>query len=172
MPYGFGVGEFTYPDPGMTAGLPQAAPAGYLTLRVSGRVGHGAEAFGAAADALLGWRMHRRVPLGVTATAERAAPGVRVTLRAGPLRAPCEVVWAVREPTRAGFAYGTLAGHPECGEEAFVLDLGPDGAVRFTVLAFSRPAAWYARAAGPLGRLAQHAAARRYIAALGACVRG
>jgi len=170
MPYGFRVGAFTYPDPGMTAGLPEAGPAGFRALRVSGVVGHGAEAFGAAADALLGWRMHRRVPLGVAASAERAAPGVRVTLRAGPLRAPCEVVWAVRGPTRAGFAYGTLPGHPECGEEAFVLDLGPDGAVRFTVLAFSRPAARYARAAGPLARLAQRAAARRYVGALRAQV--
>src|SRR3954447_24127824 len=103
--YGFPVDGFTYAGAGMTAGLPENGPAGFRALRVSGVVGHGQEAFEAAADALLGWRMHRRVPLGVRATAEQAAPGVRVTLRAGPLRAPCEVVWAVREPARAGFAY-------------------------------------------------------------------
>ena len=37
---------------------------------------------------------------------------------------------------------------------------------RFTVRAFSRPAAWYMRAAGPFGRLGQRVFARRYAAAL------
>lgn len=53
--------------------------------------------------------------------AERALvlPGVG----AGPLRlrAPCRVVYTVTESRRRGFAYGTLPGHPECGEEAFVI---------------------------------------------------
>ena len=82
------------------------------------------------------------------------------------LPVPCRVVWAVEEERRAGFAYGTLPGHPERGEEAFVVDLAPDGAVWFTVRAVSRPAAWYMQAAGPLGRLGQRIFARRYGSAL------
>jgi uncharacterized protein (UPF0548 family) len=126
----------------------------------------------AARRALFGWHMHRAVPLGVTATAPEAAPGVRVTLRIGPIRAPCQVVWTVQQPARSGFAYGTLPGHPESGEEAFLLDHHPDGAVDFTVLALSRPAAWYARAAGPLARWTQLAAAHRYASVLRRLSRG
>jgi uncharacterized protein (UPF0548 family) len=170
MSYGAGVdarrtGTFSYPDAGMTADR-TSPPPGFHALRVRTRLGSGPALFAAAAEALLTWRMHRATPLGVTAGAARAAPGVRVTLRFGPVRAPCRVVWSVREPRRAGFAYGTLPGHPECGEESFLLTLGPDGAVDFTVTAFSRPAAWYTRAAGPLARTAQHLVARRYGAAL------
>jgi uncharacterized protein (UPF0548 family) len=111
--------------------------------------------------------MHGAVPfLRVRPGAPRAAPGVRLTLALGPVRAPCEVVWTVREEHRAGFGYGTLPGHPESGEEAFVVERRPDGSVFFTVQAISRPAAWYARAAGPLGHRLQAAVARRYAAAL------
>ncbi|NEE35777.1 DUF1990 domain-containing protein, partial [Streptomyces sp. SID7982] len=57
--------------------------------------------------------------------------------------------------------YGTLAGHPERGEECFTVDLADDGTVWFTVLAFSRPASWYTRLAGPLVPVVQHWYARR-----------
>src|SRR3712207_7231330 len=58
------------------------------------------------------------------------------------------VVYTVEEPDRAGFAYGTLPGHPERGEELFLLDRAPDGQLRLTISAFSRPATWLARAGG------------------------
>ena len=54
--------------------------------------------------------------------------------------APVRVVYVVDEPRRRGFAYGTLPGHPESGEEAFVVELQEDDEVTFTVTAFSRPA--------------------------------
>jgi uncharacterized protein (UPF0548 family) len=163
---------FSYAPVGMTArpgGLP---PDGFRQLRLQVRLGHGPEVYEAARRALFGWHMHRGVPLGITATAPEAAPGVRVTLRIGPVRAPCQVVWTRREPTHAGFAYGTLPGHPECGEEAFLLDLRPDGTVDFTVFALSRPAAWYARAAGPVTPWVQRAAAHRYATVLRRLSRG
>ncbi|WP_433894278.1 DUF1990 family protein [Streptomyces sp. CA-111067] len=153
------MSELTYAAAGMTADG-AAVPPGFHSMRVRTPLDPGS--FEAATEALFGWRMHRATPLGVTATAPTAAPGVRVVLRAGPLRAPCEVVWTVREDDRAGYGYGTLPGHPECGEESFLVQRRPDGSVDFTVFALSRPAAWYVRAAGPAGRLAQRAAARRY----------
>src|SRR5882757_8772560 len=113
---------FSYPTVGMTARSGPPPPDGFRKLRVQVGLGHGPEVYEAARRALLTWRMHRAVPLGVTATAPEAAPGVRVTLRIGPVRAPCQVVWTRHEPTSSGFAYGTLPGHPECGEEAFLLD--------------------------------------------------
>lgn len=72
------------------------------------------------------------------------------------LRAPCEVVWTIDEPRRRGFAYGTLPGHPERGEEAFVADWDEDDAVWLTITAFSTGARWFARLAAPLVPLFQN----------------
>jgi hypothetical protein len=56
------------------------------------------------------------------------------------MRAPCRVVYVIDEPRRRGFAYGTLPGHPESGEEAFVLEQRDDGTIASNIIAFSRPA--------------------------------
>jgi uncharacterized protein (UPF0548 family) len=58
------------------------------------------------------------------------------------------VTYVLDEPRHKGFAYGTLPGHPERGEEAFALELHDDGAVTFTITAFSRPASLLAKAGG------------------------
>ncbi|WP_035812983.1 DUF1990 family protein [Jiangella gansuensis] len=160
---------FTYPEVGATRDA-GPLPAGYHHVRMRERVGHGRSAFEAVAEGTVTWSLHRSIGLRVTATAERAAEGVEVTsaLAVGPvhlLRIPCRVVWVLDEPGRAGYAYGTLPGHPECGEESFVTELDDAGDVWFTVTAFSRAAAWYARLGGPLTRGVQHLATRRYVAA-------
>ncbi|GHF27263.1 hypothetical protein GCM10011600_30150 [Pseudolysinimonas yzui] len=56
------------------------------------------------------------------------------------LRAPVRIVYVIDEPTRRGFAYGTLPGHPESGEEAFIVEQREDESVWLTIRAFSRPA--------------------------------
>ena len=71
------------------------------------------------------------------------------------------MVWTAYEKNRIGFASGTGAGHPECGEEAFLVELAADGTVWFSVTAFSRPDCWYSRLAGPLVPVFQRAYARR-----------
>ncbi|MEU0083400.1 DUF1990 domain-containing protein [Streptomyces sp. NPDC006274] len=152
-----------YPEVGATRNDP--LPGGYHHLRHTARIGSGRAVFEAAGSAVTTWRMHRASGARVRATAERAGAGVRVevSVGVGPLRvaAPCEVVWTIHDRDRAGFAYGTLTGHPEQGEEAFTVDLHDDGSVWFTVLAFSRPAAWYSRLGGPLVPVLQRWYARR-----------
>ncbi|MGA4946471.1 DUF1990 family protein [Streptomyces cinereoruber] len=164
----------TYREVGATR-TPEALPEGYHHLRYSTVVGHGRAAFAAAGTAVTAWRMHRRSGAGLTADADRAGPGVRVEVSAGVGRfriaVPCAVIWTAYEEDRTGFAYGTLAGHPECGEESFLVTLEPDGAVRFTVTAFSRPAVWYTRLAGPLVPFLQRAYARRLARTLRRLVR-
>ena len=158
----------TYAEVGATRHA--ALPPGYQHLRVRARIGTGC--FERAAAAILGFEMHRRIPARVRASGRRAAPGVRVTVTIGPLRAPCEVVWAEDGPDRAGFGYGTLPGHPEVGEESFLVERDADGTVWFTVTAFSRPARWYTRPAGPGIVLFQRLYARRLAAVLrGLCAR-
>lgn len=162
-------GPFSYPEVGATARRP--LPDGYQQLHHTERIGHGRAVFEAAGTAVTTWAMHCDSGARVRATTDRAEPGTRVTvsLGLGPLRltAPCEVVWTAYGEDRTGFAYGTLAGHPECGEEVFMVDLRDDGSVWFTVTAFSRPAAWYSRLAGPVVPVLQKAYARR----LGRCLR-
>ncbi|MFI9628971.1 DUF1990 family protein [Streptomyces sp. NPDC052042] len=157
------MSTLTYAEVGATRLGP--LPDGYHHLHHRALVGRGRADFEAAGAAVTGWGMHRRSGARVSASVARAEPGarVRVSLGMGPLRfnAPCRVVWTADEPERMGFGYGTEAGHPECGEECFVVDLADDGTVWFTVMAFSRPAAWYARLAGPLVPVAQRWYARR-----------
>lgn len=91
-----------------------------------------------------------------------------VALPLGPLRvlAPCRIVYVLEEPYRRGFAYGTLPGHPERGEESFVVTRSPDGEVRFTVTAFSRPADLLARLGAPVAGRIQRRVTRRYVEGL------
>ncbi|WP_329126480.1 DUF1990 family protein [Streptomyces sp. NBC_01465] len=161
-------GALNYEERGATRLLP--LPPGYHHLQVRSPVGHGRAAFEAAGSAVTGWRMHRATGARVTAEVPRVEPEtfVEVSLGFGPLRfrAPCEVIWTAYESERTGFAYGTRARHPECGEESFVVELAADGTVWFTVTAFSRPASWYTRLAGPLVPVLQRAYAHRLTAVL------
>ncbi|WP_249714116.1 DUF1990 family protein [Rhizomonospora bruguierae] len=161
------MSEFTYPEVGATRD--GRLPAGYHHLRYRRYVAD-REAFGAAAEAVLTWRVHRAAGMRMDASAERAGPGVHVTtgLGVGPLRlsAPCEVVWSVDEPDEAGFAYGTLSGHPERGEESFLVTRDGKGRVWFTVTSFSRADRWFTRLAGPGTVAFQQLYARRLAATL------
>jgi len=153
----------TYPEVGATS--TDQLPAGYHHLRHRTLLGHGRDVLEAAGEAVLTWRMHRAMGVAMDARAQRAAPGVDVvvTVGSGPLRlrAPCRVVRVIAEPDRIGFAYGTLDRHPEQGEECFMVHMDTGLAVWLTVTAFSRPARWYSRAAGPAVPVLQKLYARR-----------
>ncbi|MFI6516268.1 DUF1990 family protein [Spirillospora sp. NPDC050679] len=159
---------FTYDEVGATETLD--LPPGYNHLRVRVPVGEGPVVFRNAADALMEFWMHRAIPVRLNASARRAEPGVSVEvgLGVGPLRinAPCRIIWTTDLERRAGWAYGTLPGHPERGEESFVVHLDDEGEVWLTVTAFSLPASRLARAAGPLVPVMQRAYARRCGAVL------
>ena len=157
----------TYPEVGATAA---ELPEGYQHLHAARVVGTGRELFEQCAETVLSWGVQRGAGLAVV-PGDRVEVGSehRVGLGVGPLRlwAPCRVVYVVDEPDRKGFAYGTLPGHPESGEESFVVSLHEDGTVQFDVTAFSRPATWFARLGGPVTRLVQRWATWRYLDAVG-----
>jgi uncharacterized protein (UPF0548 family) len=159
--------DLTYDEVGATRGT---LPPGFHHLRCSRVIGVGADAFAAASSALLAWQVQLRAGFRVTASEGTAQVGAIVLLGAGagPLQfhAPCRVVYTVTEAQRRGFAYGTLPGHPERGEEAFMIEERENGSVVFKITAFSRPATLAARAAGPLGRLIQRRVTQRYLNAL------
>jgi len=82
------------------------------------------------------------------------------------LKIPCRVLEVIDEPARRGFTYGTLPGHPEAGEERFLLEHLNDGRILFTITALSRPASTLAKLGGPLSRAAQRFMTQRYLRAL------
>ncbi len=164
-------GGYTYPEVGATREvdrMPQDAH----------RVGHrrslgGPEVFARAAAFVLGYGMQRAAGFEVTASTPVPEPGTMVTLRArfGPLRltAPTRIVYVIDEPDRRGFAYGTLPGHPESGEELFLVErVGQETWVE--VRAFSRPGRWFTRLGGPVARLLQRRATVAYVDAVSRAV--
>ncbi|WIM68531.1 DUF1990 domain-containing protein [Corynebacterium breve] len=62
----------------------------------------------------------------------------------------CRVVALIDEAHCRGFAYGTLPGHVESGEERFVVKQAPDGTLTLHIDASSEPATWWLKAARPI----------------------
>lgn len=157
----------TYPEVGATLG--DVLPAGYDHVRRSAVIGRGGADFERATAALMSWQVQRRSGLTVRESTYVALDEVVwMGAGAGPLRVGfrCRVVAVVDEERRKGFAYGTLPGHPESGEEAFILVLRDDDAVELHVVAFSRPTQWWSRIIGPVGSLVQRWMTGRYLKAL------
>ncbi|ORA80003.1 DUF1990 domain-containing protein [Mycobacterium malmoense] len=155
----------TYPEVGATAA--GQLPAGYGHLQLETQIGTGRQRFEQAADAVMRWGMQRGAGLRVWASSEVAEVATVVLVKMGFLPAPCRVVYVIDEPDIRGFAYGTLPGHPESGEERFVVRHDPTTSAVFAeVSAFSRPATWWSRAGGPLVPLGQRVIARRYLRAV------
>jgi uncharacterized protein (UPF0548 family) len=156
----------TYPDVG--AAVTGRFPPGYDHIDERVRVGP-ADEFERARAALFTWTLQRHARVHVHPPDARPAVGATVLLlrRFGPFRviAPCRVTWAEDRPGRAGFAYGSLPGHPERGEESFVLDRDEDG-TWLRIRAFSRPARWYARLGAPVTRLVQRRILAAYLRAI------
>jgi uncharacterized protein (UPF0548 family) len=156
---------FTYRAVGATRH--GALPRGYDHVDREHVVGSGRAAFDRAAAAVLDWSAQRGAGLRVQASGPAGVPGTVVLMTAGlprlGLDIPCRVVWAVDEPDRRGFGYGTLPGHPESGEESFVVSLRPGGDVVYTLRAFSRLATPLSRLGGPISHRVQTLALDRYV---------
>lgn len=156
---------FTYPEVGATRAM--TLPAGYRNDRIAAVVGHGDEAWVTACEGVRTWQAHRRAGVAVSPQDAPVEEGVAValTVRLASLAvvARCRIAYVTDEEERFGFAYGTLPGHPERGEEAFHVARAPDGSVRFEIVAFSRPAAMPARLVGPVTRLVQARITDRYL---------
>ena len=155
----------TYAEVGATAA--RELPAGYDHQHVERQIGTGQERFEQAADAVMHWGMQRGSGLRVQASSEVAVVDAVLVVRMGFLPAPCRVVYVVDEPDIRGFAYGTLPGHPESGEERFAVRYDPKTSAVFAeVTAFSRPGAWWSKAGGPFVVTAQRVIAKRYLRAV------
>ena len=131
----------TYWERGATAW--QRMPAGYAHATTRGVIGRGEADWAAARHALRTWKV---VPDGkwvefYPEPRVRAGAQVMVCFRLMRLwwTSPCRVVYVVDEPHRFGFAYGTLPGHVEQGEERFLVERDPlTGEVAYEVRVMAR----------------------------------
>lgn len=158
------MSDLTYAEVGRTR--TDDMPAGYRHVRRHAVIGRGADAFAAVRAGMLDFQIHRLAGMRILASTPPALDSTFTTgIGLGPLRiwAPCRIVWYSADDGEFGYGFGTRPGHPAHGEEAFLATLRDDE-VHFTIRAFSRPAAWYARLGGPLTTLTQQRATDRYLA--------
>ncbi|MFZ4634973.1 MAG: DUF1990 family protein [Saprospiraceae bacterium] len=120
------------------------------------RLGRGPEVWQKACTAIRSWRMFPgtwariypdQAPIMVGQTVAMSAYVWGVWWRNA-----CRIVYIIDEPDRFGFAYGTLPGHVETGEELFCVEQDADGWIWYRIKAFSRPRFWLARLAYPVAR--------------------
>lgn len=155
---------FTYQEIGATAG---ELPTEYHHVRESRQIGTGRDRFEEAADSLMRFGIQRGIGLRVLTSEPEAAAGVNVATRLWPFWALCRVVYVIDEPNRRGFAYGTLHGHPETGEESFIVRLDPsNNVVSVEITAFSKPSFWWVRAGNLVVKQLQRLVTQRYLRAL------
>ncbi|MCW2798610.1 MAG: hypothetical protein JWQ70_82 [Aeromicrobium sp.] len=158
-----GTTALTYPEVGASAREP--LPAGYHHVRASRSLG--LVDFDSVAEILMTWQVQERSGVHLISGPERASVGADVTFRFLGQVIPCRVVEIVDEPDRRGFAYGTLPGHPETGEERFVAERNSiTGEVTVTIKAFSNPGSWKTKLIGPAGRALQTMMTQRYLKAM------
>ncbi|MFC6152441.1 DUF1990 domain-containing protein [Nocardioides yefusunii] len=147
-------------------------PRGFRTVHET-RFLPGAD-LGHVGDRLLTWGVHEGAGLDVFVTSPRVAVGEVILMRWRPfawvprwtsITVPCRVTHVWNDPDRVGFVYTTLPGHPEHGEELFLLE-PVDGGVQFTVTAFSKAGRWFTWLGAPVARRVQDATTRKYLHAL------
>lgn len=137
-------------------------------------LGDGAIAFAAGVTALRTWVAQHGIGARVFPDGQPVEVGatVLVVLHRGPIRVVAlnRIVAVIDEPDRFAFAYGTLPGHPERGEESFMVEHLPDDTVRATIRVDAEPGTIPARATAPLVRRLQLTALHGYLDAIAAHV--
>ncbi|QYH35940.1 DUF1990 family protein [Salinibacterium sp. M195] len=190
----------TYPNAPVTYGAVGATrgstftvlpPEGFRRVERSARIGHGDERWNFARQQVLTWGIKRRSGFGVTLLPRdplgnlldlshdsdshpQVRPGDTIVLSIGRGRftahEPVRVVYVVDQPKTAGFAYGTLEGHPLRGEESFMIERRDDNSVWVTVRSFSRPSSTKWMLLSPALRILQYIVVGRYLRALAGAI--
>ena len=169
--------DFSYSAVGASAATP---PAGFVVDRTRIKLGEGEAVYESASAALRRWDHFKLgwVDVWSPETPVEAGEVVAVMGRALGLwwLNCCRIVYVVNEtgPIRKfGFAYGTLPGHVESGEERFVIEWNQgDNSVWYDILAFSRPSQVLIRLGSPIVRRMQKRFGRDSAAAVFRSVNG
>ncbi len=160
--------QTTYAEVGATRD--ELAPSGYAVDHNRTELGRGETTFRRAAGAIRAWAMFpaplaRIEPLPIPIAAGELAGVVIHAFGLWWLNA-ARIVYVIDEPRRFGFAYGTLPGHAEQGEERFLVHWRDDDSVWYDLYAFSKPRYWPAKVGAPIVRSLQRRFARMSLAAV------
>jgi len=168
--------SFTYSAVGATAETP---PTGFVVDHTRIKLGEGELAFEAAKAALLRWEQFNLGWVEVWPPKKQIQTGEVVAVLGQAVGFwwlnSCRIVYVVDEPgpiSRFGFAYGTLPGHVESGEERFLVEWDrKSDEVWYDILAFSRPNHVLTRLGYPVVRRTQKRFGRDSAAAMLKAVR-
>lgn len=148
--------DFSYPEVGRSF---DGSPAGYNIDHSRVRLGNGEETFRKACAALRAWTMFPAPWTRIDPANAPLVTGQVVAMLAhvygGWWLNACRIVYTIDETKpvrRFGFAYGTLPGHVERGEERFSIEWLADDTVWYDLRAFSQPRYWLVKLAKPLAR--------------------
>jgi uncharacterized protein (UPF0548 family) len=167
---------YTYEAVGATAETP---PAGYVVDRTRMKLGEGEAVFRSAITALRRWEQFRLGWVEAWSPDTPIQPGEVVAVMGRAIGVwwlnACRIVYIVNEAgpiSKFGFAYGTLPGHVESGEERFLIEWNRgDNSVWFDIVAFSRPNHFLTRFGYPVVRRLQKQFGRDSAAAMLKAVR-
>lgn len=123
-------------------------------------LGSGEECFQTAVHRLFSWKAHQHA--GITVTESDSI----VELKFWGIRSYCRILKSHQGSRRAILIYGTLEKHVERGEEAFEIRMADNGQVTAHIVAFSKPAKWWAKLANPVVRLVQLRITDKYLEGL------
>ena len=166
---------FTYAEVGATRTTP---PAGYRVDHNRIQLGSGEQTYQRAVEALKRWQQFElgwvRVASPETAIEEGAVVAVEVKAFGLWSLNAARIVYVLNNADDAnkhfGFAYGTLPGHVEQGEERFLIEWRAEDSVWYEIYAFSRPRHPLAQMAAPIIRKLQKQFARDSLAAMQSAV--
>lgn len=152
---------FSYHEVGATR---NKIPAGYPVNHHRIQIGSGAETFSRAKNAIQNWTMYRlewtRLFPSDTPVVQGAAVCVIVDHGFCRLINPCRIIYILEETgesERYGFAFGTLPGHSEEGEERFTVEWRrADDSVWYELVSFARPHHILAKIGFPFVNFFQH----------------
>lgn len=163
--------DFTYSAVGATATTP---PAGYVVDHTRIILGTGEQTFEAAKSALLHWHQFQ---LGWVEASPKTTPiqeGAVIAVLGHVLGMwwlnACRIVYVLDDSgtnLRFGFAYGTLPGHAESGEERFQIEWDrTTNEVYYDIFAFSRPNYFATKVGYPFVRQFQKKFVKNSVAAM------
>jgi uncharacterized protein (UPF0548 family) len=157
---------FNYAEVGQSLG---PTPAGYASNHGRVRLGYGEAIFNRAVEALRNWKMF---DLGWVSLCWPEAE-IEVGTTVAPLARhfafwslhPARIVFLIDDDDarmrRSGFAYGTLEGHGEKGEETFIIEWHhADDSVWYDLRSFSKPGQLLTALGYPVVRMLQKRFAR------------
>jgi uncharacterized protein (UPF0548 family) len=170
--------DFSYREVGATR---SGAAAGYPINHHRDPIGLGEQVFRRGVEAVRRWAMYDLAWTTLCWPHRRIEPGVTVAVLVHHFGFwslnPCRIVYLLDEETddrvRFGFAFGTLPGHSEAGEERFTVEWRrDDDSVWFEILTFARARHPLVRLGSPLLPGVQFRFGREAVSAMRRAVAG